>query len=327
MFHYQSFHFNSWYVNSWSPRTRCSHTGSKALTVSYDKSAPQFQIFRFLRTRNIPFATLTVAFLLCNVSAVALAVLFSETTRNFGITTEVFTYHAPKLQAGFTQPAQEIYFLLAEHHSGHAAGLTSTTPEYFVPPVPPVSPHGVGKYVAHSIGIGVGVGVKCDLVPVTNNTMRCDNHGCVASPSAKLDKFPRPSWSVLGPFRLLCNDQQKFTLNYTWEGLSQDNIFQSSGCPNTGVFFTLYPPTEVLALISIFNASTTAAPELFMLLLHPIEPDNLYLWWLNFERLGQMNVVSYCLTGWLWPAPRYKNFVSWQYLAAKISKNYYKRCG
>lgn len=220
--------------------TRGPASSSKALAVDFDKSPPHFQLLRSLRTRNVPLAALTVAILLCNVLAVALAGLFSGTVRRLDSTTDVASYPAAQIRAGFTLPAQEMYFLLAEQLSGHDV-LPFTTPEYYVLPVQPIGPDRVERYEASTMGIGVDV--KCDLVPAKNITLGCENPGCVAAPPDELNQLSdffvvvdNGCWGHNVSSATI--NAQTFTTNYTWKGLSHDNIFQSSECPNN--FFPLW---------------------------------------------------------------------------------------
>lgn len=217
---------------------------AKALAVEYDQSPPQFQILRSLRTRNGPIAALTVAILLCNVLAVALAGLFLGSVRMADGSIELTTYPAARICAGFTLPAQDMYFLLAEQLSGHASVKPFTTDEYYILPSfleNSIDPDSVAQYETSTIGIGVDV--KCDLLPAKKITLGCNNPGCVASQATTLNQ--------LSDFSVVVDDSccgnsvssaainpQALTRNYTWQGLSHDNIFPSSECPDT--FFPLW---------------------------------------------------------------------------------------
>lgn len=212
---------------------------STSLAVDYDKSPPHFQLIRALRTNNIPLAALTISIFLCNVLAVALAGLFSGTTRPLNMTTEVDTHEVPRLYAGFTKPAQEMYFILAEQLAKITPPLAWTTPGYYVLPVLPVDSTDVKQYQTPSLGIGIDI--KCNLLPAQNITMACDMRGCAASnePYDYSDYsmvVADPCWGHT--VASAATGTELFTTNYTWEGLSHDNLVHSTNCPDT--FFAIW---------------------------------------------------------------------------------------
>lgn len=211
----------------------------KSLAVDYDKSPPHFQLIRALSTVNIPLAALTVSIFLCNVLAVALAGLFSSTTRKLNMTTEVRTHEAPRLQDVFTKPAQEMYFILAEQLSELTTPLTWTTPAYYVLPVLPATSDDVEMYETPSLGIGIDI--KCNQLDPRNITMACDMSQCATS----TEFFDYSDYSLVvadacwgNTVASAATGTERFTTNYTWEGLSHDNIIQSTNCPNT--FFPIW---------------------------------------------------------------------------------------
>lgn len=212
-------------------------TSWKALTVDFDKSPPHFQIIRSIRTRNGPLALLTISILLCDVLAVALAGLFSVTERMLNSSTVVVTYPAVKIKSGFTLPAQEVYFLLAEQLSGDAGALPFTTPEYYVVPVVPVDAARVISYNASTIGIGLDV--NCTVIPQDLVSWGCDIQGCETWPTDTQDRFT--DYNITVDDECWGNEVSSKPINrtyYPWRGLSHDNIVQSPNCQNS--FFPLW---------------------------------------------------------------------------------------
>lgn len=122
--------------------------------------------------------------------AVALAGLFLGSVRTADGSTELTTYPAAQIRAGFTLPAQDMYFLLAEQLTGHASVKPFTTEEYYILPSfleNSIDPDSVVQYETSTIGIAVDV--KCDLVPANKITLGCDNPGCAGTLSTKLDQI------------------------------------------------------------------------------------------------------------------------------------------
>lgn len=213
-------------------------SSSKSLAVDYDQSPPHFQPFRSLRTVSLPLAAVTFAILLCNVLAVAMAGLFSATTAEYRTTTEVHTYATPKIYGQFTEPAQEMYFLLHEHLQIDIPVPTWTTPEYYVLPVLPVNPNNVVEYQTPTLGIGVDI--KCGLVPAKNITLICDS-----SKTGKTTVCPVADWALYENFVVvddpcwgsiqatIANPVRKFTLEFEWHHKSYNTIVRSANCSNT----------------------------------------------------------------------------------------------
>lgn len=221
--------------------TRGAPTSSKALAVDFDKSPPHFQIVRSLRTRNVPLAALTFSILLCNVLVVALAGLFSITDRPLD-STEVVTYPNAWVNTKYILPEQEMYHVLAEQLSGHSDDLPFTTPEYYMIPVLANSRVMVEQFEVSTIGVGLDV--NCSLVPEEDITLTCVDPLCEQRVSAPRDipydytaGVDNPCWPSLGSkerYRPL-----NWTDDYTWIGLSHDNIVNSfPRCQND--FFPLW---------------------------------------------------------------------------------------
>lgn len=213
--------------------------GSSPLTLDFDKSPPQFQFVRSLRTGHFPLFALDVAILLCNVLAVSLAGLFFTSTsylddRPFGVA----TYPAPILLGGFTDPGYDMYLLFAEMRADTAPPLQWINPEYYIIPYRNVDPAISASYPDvdailtasyYIITIGIGLEVKCRIVPAQNITFHCKNFGCEIS-----QQFRASDYSLI-------IDDQCWDYpggNYSWQGLSHDNIIPSSNCNNT--FFPIW---------------------------------------------------------------------------------------
>lgn len=80
----------------------------------------------------------------------------------------------------------------------------------------------------HTPTLGISLKVECSRVPAKDITFHCNNPGCVASPYSKLDYLlvvNNPCWDHTPG-------------NYSWKGLSHDNIIRSSNCSN--MFFPIW---------------------------------------------------------------------------------------
>lgn len=167
-------------------KTSCNPS---ALTLDFDKSPPHFQFVRSIRTRHFPLAALNIAILLCNVLAVVLAGLFSESTVGVDVPWPVETYPTPTLR-GFTVPRQDMYCTLAEYFRNPRYSIQYlipwTTREYYVLPYHDLDSTRVGRHY-RTPTMGICLKVECGLVPAQDITFHCNNPGCVASPFSILD--------------------------------------------------------------------------------------------------------------------------------------------
>lgn len=141
---------------------------SPSLILDYDQYSPHFQLPGALQRGNVVLAALTTFILLSNVLSVALAGMFSVRTTTVNSTADVPVFPAPRLQATFTFPAQEMYFaLFGRLDVGAAAREVAqwTTNEYYIIPIDLLVPSDYDQYEVSTLGIGVDV--KCDVVPAT----------------------------------------------------------------------------------------------------------------------------------------------------------------
>lgn len=201
-----------------------------ALTLDFDQSPPHFQFIRSIRARHLPLTALNIAIFLCNVLAIVLAGHFSETSMSVDVHLPVETFPTPNF-SGFTVPRQDMYYALAEYFNTSAYSVQFeipwTTPEYYILPYHLInSTRDVMHYRTPTLGISLKV--ECSLVPAKDITFRCGNPGCGASSSSKLD------------YSLVVNDPcwDYRPGNYSWKGLSHDNIIRSSNCSN--MFFPIW---------------------------------------------------------------------------------------
>lgn len=241
--------------------TRGGPTSSKALAVDFDKSPPHFQIVRSLRTRNVPLAALTVSILLCNVLAVALAGFFSITNRPLK-STEVVTYPHAMLSKQQALPQQEMYHVLAEQLSGRGDALPFTTPDYYIIPVLADRRVTIERFEAPAIGIGLDL--KCSLIPEQDVVLDCVDPLCErqVSSSTELpyDYTATINYPCLVPIAKLATVSR-----YYWKGLSHDYMFQSAQCLNA--FFPLWverAPIPTFAGSANLTNGNTYLDSLFM---------------------------------------------------------------
>lgn len=206
-------------------------TSSKSLALDYDRSPPHFQLFTSLPTGNMAIAALTTAILLSNVLAVALAGLFSESPGQFNMTAEVPTYTTPLIQGTFTELAQEMYYILAEDLLNLTTTPPWTTPEYFVLPRAPTHRDGMQEFQVSTLGIGVDI--KCEIIPDTNITQECagTTAGCLAPqpgshPGVNILRVHDPCWESYTA------KQRRGNTDHKWDDPTNDSIFVSLNCPD-----------------------------------------------------------------------------------------------
>lgn len=194
------------------------------LTLDFDQSPPHFQFICSIRARHLLLTALNIAIFLSDVLAIMLSGLISETSVSVDVHMPVETIPTPTF-SGFTVLRQDMYYALAEYFNTSPYSVKFeipwTTPEYYILPYHVInSTRDVRHYRTPTLGIGLKV--ECSLVPAKDITFHCNNPGCVASPSSKLDY----SLVVNNP----CWDHTPG--NYSWKGLSHDNIIRSSNWSN-----------------------------------------------------------------------------------------------
>lgn len=224
---------------------------SESLGLDFERSPPQFQLLRALRTGHYSIAAMAGSILLSNVLAITLASLITTTPRGHDIGIQLQTYSSPAIQGSFTEPAQEMYFLLADILMNSSDPPAWTTPDYYVLPFAPVNPVGVESYSGSTIGIGISI--KCDVVDAAHIRYGCsDGDGsvmrstCPALAPSEYDAGNIPKLfltvddSCWGHFEsTLSNLTETYTEIYQWWDLrSEDNLVPSSHCADT--FFALW---------------------------------------------------------------------------------------
>lgn len=198
-----------------------SHT---SLTVDFDKSPPHFQLLRSLRTGNIAMAVLTLSILLANVLTIALAGMFAPRLAQFQFTAEVNRPSSVDITDQFTDPTQEMYYVLTRHLSGRVAAPNWTTPEYYILPFSPVEGRGVQEFVGPTLGVGLDI--KCSLVPVDNLEVECGASECPipgARPGAGVNiTMDDPCW------RHIRWSIDEPTDTYLWQEFGWDDYLRST---------------------------------------------------------------------------------------------------
>lgn len=209
-----------------------SAPSSASLSVDYDKSPPHFQFVRALRAGNLTLAALSAAILLSNVLAVAFAGLFSPTIATFSVATEVRTTTAPIIKGQFTEPTQEMYYVLSDHVSRNISRPAWTTPEFYVLPFFPTYQGNVTEYEGFTFGIGVDI--KCDLFPQDKITITCVGDGldCPTRDARWIwgnASFDDPCWVYTSRY----NPTEAGMREYEWHEVSDDYLIRSNNCPGT----------------------------------------------------------------------------------------------
>lgn len=211
---------------------------SRSLALDYDQYPPHFQLYRSLRTGNLALAGLTTTILLSNVLSVALAGLFSSTTRPIYSTTMVHTYPPPQFQSSFTSPAMEMYFTLFGTLSSGPAARTApswTTDNYYVLPIELTNPAGVEQYQVSTLGIGVDI--KCAVVPATAFCVRFGSEGEPPLPSCRSELALSQYLTINDPCWLSPNGEPNME-RIQWFELSDDYMTKGPKCSDT--FFVMW---------------------------------------------------------------------------------------
>lgn len=222
-----------------------SGTSSSPLTMDYDKSPPHFQVFRSLRDRDIALAALTTGILLSNVLAVAFAGLFSPTSLEFTIQSQVQIHPSPTFKGNFTEPALESYYTLSGNLSGYIPIPSWTTTDYYVVPFFPVASNGIHQYQAPTWAVGAEI--KCEFVPEEIITLTCLHYpgpetttNCTYSGEGSFDSnyitVDDPCWRHLDPSRFDNNTNAPWTQR--WNSPTGDAFVRSLDCPET--FFMVW---------------------------------------------------------------------------------------
>lgn len=219
---------------------RANAPSSSPLAVDYDKSPSHFQLLRSLRTGNFVLAALSAAILLSNILATAFAGLFSPTTRDFHINTEMQTPTTVTVQGNFTDPAQEMYYVFVEDFAGSITSATWTTPEYYVLPFY-ATDDGVQEYQGPSLGIGIDI--NCALVAADKITETCNNGEQLIECAGIRESLPTSAirvddrcWAHYynNPTRTIVTTRDLYKLYTT----SADSLLRSVNCPDT--LFTVW---------------------------------------------------------------------------------------
>lgn len=142
-----------------------------SLAVDYDKSPPHFQLARTMRARDLGLAALTIAILLSNVLAVALAGLFSLSATSFTKIRDVETTGIPIMKGNVDGQNWEIFYPLAANLSIGKQLPTWTTQDSYIIPFYPVDGIDVKIYEGTTFSIRADINCRAfhrDFIPLNS---------------------------------------------------------------------------------------------------------------------------------------------------------------
>lgn len=185
-------------------------------------------------------AALTAAILLSNVVAITFAGLFSTEAIEMRIKTDVQTAGEIHIRGQFTDPGQEMFYILAESLS-ESSGVTTpswTTPEYYIIPFHTAGNDTIHEYEGPSLGIGVDI--KCDIVDDDSITEYCNGEDDSTVEECGDPELPLgltalgvndTCWSYVWSNR--ANLSGKVLSIYRVLGKTSDNLIRSANCSDT----------------------------------------------------------------------------------------------
>lgn len=154
----------------------------RSLGLDYDRSPPHFQILRSIRSRDFAVGGLSIALLLSNVLATALAGLFSLKSVNSIVELEVAGFGEPMVTGGFTVPAEEMCYRLSSSLSGKMPLPSWTTPDYYILPFSLLTSNSSEVVSMSSATLGFGASVSCSLVPDASKDIYCKDEDGTRGP-------------------------------------------------------------------------------------------------------------------------------------------------